>query len=242
MTLTPRSMASIEGEVRLKNMGGKTFVLIAKKFSSASCAMATGNSKRSPSSASNRFAFHNVTPGTYQFFVTTTRPDKVFLETILVDGASVQGRRFTISEAKFVSIKTTLNGDMTRAAGHISPGARRGQRWETEGMRPRSSVAGKVQGDSDAVYTVRLLPLDRKSSGPDTLTTLTGRDGSFHFDGVLPGIYNLRAHGKDYVRFDYGGRASGLRGAPLLIMAGARLEGVTLNAPRRASGLRSRHK
>jgi len=128
----------------------------------------------------------------------------------------------------------TLSGNLAHAAGHISPDARHSQHWETEGMRPRASVSGKVVGDEGVVYTVRLLPVIYNNS-PAKFTTQTAVDGSFHFDDVPPGAYPLRAHDKDYVRFDYGAQVPEQRGTPVLAAAGARLQNLTLRAPHRNS-------
>ena len=82
---------------------------------------------------------------------------------------------------------------------------------------------------------MRLLPIGYNSNAEIHLTTQTAADGSFHFDGVPPGIYRLRAYDNDYVRFDYGAKAAELRGEPLLIAPGAQIRNLTLNAPRRSS-------
>jgi hypothetical protein len=235
VVLTPHPMASIEGEVRLQQIKREQFCPNCQEVWVSILRDGNGEFQTVPLSPSNDFAFHNVSPGNYQLFVYTTRPDRVVLQSILVDGVSVKDRRFSVPDAKFVSMTVTLSGDLTQAAGHISPDVRHSQHWESEGMRPKARIAGRILGESDATYTVRLLPVGHISNAPDQFNTQTKSDGSFLFESVPPGIYRLRAHDKDYVRFDYGGKDRELLGSPLLITAGARVEGLTLNAPRRSS-------
>ncbi|MDT7812605.1 MAG: hypothetical protein QOJ42_2521, partial [Acidobacteriaceae bacterium] len=230
----PHPMASIQGEVLLENVTRDNFCPNCQAIYVSILREGNGEFQTVNLSQGNHFDFHNVTPGDYQLFVYTTRPDKVFLKSIVAEGQTSHGRRFSIAEAKFVPMTVTLSGNLAQAAGHISPDARHSEHWETEGMRPRATVSGKVVGDEGAVYTVRLLPVVSNNS-PVKFTTQTAVDGSFHFDGVPPGAYLLRAHDKDYVRVDYGAQAPEQRGTPVLVAAGARLQYLTLRAPHRNS-------
>jgi hypothetical protein len=231
VTFTPHAMASIEGEVRLDMVTKDEFCPQCQAIYVSILREGNGEFQTVTLSSGNRFDFHNVSPGEYQIFVTATRLDKVFLQSIMVDGVEGKGNHFTIPDAKFVSMAATLSGNLTQAAGHPSPDVRHAQHWQSEGMRPSATVAGKIDGDSNATYTVRLLPIAFSSNAEVNLTTQAGADGSFHFDSVPPGIYRLRAHDKDYIRFDYGGKAAELRGEPLLISPGAQIMNLTLNAP-----------
>jgi hypothetical protein len=239
VTFTPHAMASIEGEVVLDKVTKEEFCphdgvppgIYCPSVNVSILREGNGEFQTITLSSGNRFNFRNVTPGEYQIFVTATRLNKVFLQSIMVDGVEGKGNHFTIPEAKFVSMTVTLSGDLAQAAGHASPDVRHALRWQSEGMRPTASVAGKVEGESQAVYTVRLLPIGYNSNAEVNLTTQTAPDGSFHFEGVPPGIYRLRGHDKDYIRFDYGGKAAELRGEPLLISPGAQIRNLTLNAP-----------
>jgi hypothetical protein len=231
---TPHSMATIAGDVHLEGITREEFCPYCQAIYVSILREGNGEFQTATLSPGNHFDFHNVTPGDYQLFVYTTRPDKVFLKSIVAGGQSTQGRRFSIPDAKFVPLVVTLSGDLAQAAGHLSPDARHATHWETEGMRPRGSVSGKVIGEEGAVYTVRLLPLVFNNSQAQ-FTTKTGADGSFHFEDVPPGAYLLRAHDKDYVRMDYGAKAPEQRGTPLLVAAGARMGDLTLRAPHRNS-------
>lgn len=231
VTFTPHAMASIEGEVRIDKVTKDEFCPQCQAIYVSILREGNGEFQTVTLSSGNRFDFHNVSPGEYQIFITAKRLDKVFLQSIIVDGVEGKGNHFTIPEAKFVSMTATLSGNLAQAAGHASPDVRHAPRWQTDGMRPTASVAGKVEGESDAVYTVRLLPIGYNSNAEVNLTTQTSVDGSFHFDNVPPGLYRLRAHDKDYIRFDYGGKAAELRGEPLLISPGAQIMNLTLNAP-----------
>jgi hypothetical protein len=247
--LTPHAMASIEGEVLLDQVTKEDFCPQCQAIYVSILREGSGEFQTVTLSSGNHFNFHDVTPGEYQIFVTAKRLDKVFLQSMKVDGVEGTGNRFSLPEARFVSMSLTLSGNLAQAAGHASPDVRQAPRWQTEGMRPGASVAGRIEGDggvesgSKAVYTVRLLPIGYNSNAdtslskpssagsPGTLTTQTAADGSYHFDDVPPGIYRLRAHGKDLIRFDYGGKAAELRGEPLLIARGARIRNLTLRAP-----------
>ena len=229
VTFTPHAMASIEGEVRLDMVTKDEFCPQCQAIYVSILREGNGEFQTVTLSSGNRFDFHNVSPGEYQIFVTATRLDKVFLQSIMVDGVEGKGNHFTIPDAKFVSMAATLSGNLTQAAGHPSPDVRHAQHWQTEGMRPSATVAGKIDGDSNATYTVRLLPIAFSSNAEVNLTTQAGADGSFHFDSVPPGIYRLRAHDKDYIRFDYGAKTVEVRGEPLLIAPGAQIKDLTLN-------------
>jgi hypothetical protein len=234
ITFRPHAMASLEGDVRLEKITRDDFCPNCQSIFVSILRDGDGEFQTATLSKGNHFDFHNVTPGDYQLFVYTTRPDTVFLKSIVTNGQASQGRRFTIAEAKFASMEVTLSGDMARAAGHVSPDARHAVHWETEGMRPRGLVSGKVIGEEGAVYTVRLLPLVFNDSDSGFETT-TGADGSFRFDGVPPGIYEVRGRDTDDVRFDYGAPKVDERGTPLLVRAGAKIDDVMLHAPHRSS-------
>jgi hypothetical protein len=233
--LTPRAKASIEGELHMDKVTLEDFCPNCAHLNVSILREGNGEFQTATLDSKNNFTISNVTPGDYQLFVDVANPDRVFLQSILVDGVAGKARRFTVQEAKPVHMIITLSGDLTQAAGHVSPDVRHWNRWEGEGMRPRASVAGRVLGESNAVYTVRLLSLRYNSNAPAQFTTRTSEDGAFHFDNVPPGVYRLRAHGKNYVRFDYGAHAAELRGTPLLIAPGARIKNLTLNAPQPSS-------
>lgn len=233
--LTPHPMASIDGEVVLDKVTKEEFCPGCQAIYVSILREGNGEFQTVNLSSGNHFDFRNVSPGEYQIFVTANRLDKVFLQSIVVDGVAGKGSHFSIPAAKFVAMTVTLSGDLAQAAGHAPPDVRHGERWQTEGMRPLASVAGKIAAESGAVFTVRLLPIGYNSNAEAKLTTQTAADGSFRFDGVPPGIYRLRAHDKDYIRFDYGAKAAESHGAPLLIAPGAEIKNLTLNAPRQSS-------
>jgi hypothetical protein len=231
VALTPHSMASIEGEVLLDKVTKNDFCPQCQSIYVSILREGSGEFQTVNLSSENHFNFYNVTPGEYQIFVTAKRLDKVFLKSILVDGIEGKGSHFTISEPKFASMKVTLSGDLSQAAGHASPDVRHGNRWQTEGMRPLASVSGQIDGEGGAIYTLRLLPIGNRFDADGALTTQSQADGSFRFDNVLPGIYRLRAHDKNYLRFDYGAKAEELRGEPLLIAPGETVNNLVLKTP-----------
>jgi hypothetical protein len=233
--LTPHSMASIEGEVVLDKVTKGEFCQQCQSIYVSILREGNGEFQTVKLSSENHFNFYHVTPGEYQIYVTATRLDKAFLKSILVDGIEGKGNHFTVSEPKFTSIKVTLSGDLSQAAGNASPDIRYGNRWQTEGMRPLASVSGQVEGEAGAIYTLRLLPIGSRFDVEDILTTQSQADGSFRFNNVLPGIYRLRANDKNYLRFDYGAKFPEQRGEPLLIAPGATIENLKLSAPRYSS-------
>ena len=230
VVLTPHAMASIEGEVRLDKVTKEDFCSHCQSVYVSILREGDGQFQTSLLSSGNHFDFRNVTPGEYQIFITATRLEKAYLRSILVDGVEGQGSHFVIAEPKFVSMKVTLSGDLAQADGHVSPDVRGQKRWQTEGMRPPASVSGRIDGDRNATYTVRLLPMGYNSNAEANLTTQTLADGSFHFDGVPPDVYRLRAHDKDYVRFDYGAKKPEERGELLFVVPGAQIDNLILSA------------
>jgi len=232
LVLTPHPMAAIEGTVLLDKITREEFCPGCQQVYVSILRDGNGEFQTVTLSSGNHFDFRNVSPGEYQIFVTAKRLDKVFLQSIVLDGVEGKGNRFTVPEAKFYPMTVTLSGDLAQAAGHASPDVRHAKRWQTEGMRPLAIVAGKVDVEKDSVYTVRLLPISYNSNAEVSLTTQTAADGSFHFDNVPPGIYRLRAHDKNLLRFDYGAKAEELRGEPLLIAPGEALNNIVLKAPR----------
>jgi hypothetical protein len=109
-------MASIEGEVRLDMVTKDEFCPQCQAIYVSILREGNGEFQTVTLSSGNRFDFHNVSPGEYQIFVTATRLDKVFLQSIMVDGVEGKGNHFTIPDAKFVSMAATLSGNLTQAA------------------------------------------------------------------------------------------------------------------------------
>jgi len=233
--LTPHPKPSIEGEILLDQITREEFCPNCQAIYVSILREGNGEFQTVTLSSGNHFDFRNVSPGEYQIFVTANRLDKVLLQSIVVNGVAGKGNHFTVPDAKSASMAVTLSGDLTQAQNHASPDVRHDQRWQTEGMRPLASVAGRVEGAPDASYTVRLLPIASNPSAEAILTTRTAPDGSFHFESVPPGIYHLRVHDRDYIRSDYGSRAAEQRGEPLLISPGAAIKNLTLTAPKRRS-------
>jgi len=92
----PHPMASIQGEVLLENVTRDDFCLNCQGIYVSILRDGNGEFQTVDLSQGNHFDFHNVTPGNYQLFVYTTRPDKVFLKSIVAGGQTSQRRRFTI--------------------------------------------------------------------------------------------------------------------------------------------------
>ncbi len=230
VVLTPHAMASIEGEVILERVAKEDFCPNCQSIYVSILREGDGEFQTTLLSSGNHFDFRNVTPGEYQIFITSTRLDKVFLQSIQADGIEGHGSHFTVSEPKFVSMKVTLSGDLAQAAGHASPDVRGQKRWQTEGMRPLASVSGRIEGDRNTVYVVRLLAIGHNSNAEDNLVTQSTADGSFSLGAVPPGLYRLRAHNKSLVRFDYGAKAAEQLGEPLLIAPGAQIKNLTINS------------
>jgi hypothetical protein len=92
--LTPHPMASIQGEVRLENVTRDDFCPNCQAIYVSILREGNGEFQTVDLSKGNHFDFHNVTPGDYQLFVYTTRPDKVFLKSIVAERSNIPGTPF----------------------------------------------------------------------------------------------------------------------------------------------------
>jgi len=228
--LTPRAMASISGEVpgMTHNLscpagGPRAHVSILRD--------GDGEFQTVDLDEKNRFNFHNVAPGEYTIYVGPIVREAFYLDSILVDGKPADGRRFTVPQAQPMSIVINISGDLTKAAGHLSPDVRREPRWEVTWTRPKGSVAGRLQGVSGTGITLKLRAARYNSNASAEYVLQPAKDGSFRFDTVDPGVYTLRAEGKDILTTEYGALAAGDRGTPIVVARNAHIQDLTLSPP-----------
>jgi hypothetical protein len=231
IVLTPRPMASIYGDVRFEdisprascpNLGGQRVNI-----------MRLGDGQVQSAALDNKehFEFKDVAPGDYEIYLGPFLREAVYVKSIMVDGKAVEGRRFSIKQARPVTIDITLSGDLANASGHISPDLRRQPRWEVAWTRPKGSVSGRVQGDVNGGYTVKLVSARYNSNASAVYTTHTAADGTFHFNAVDPGVCTLRAESEDSLTEEYAAQSAGQRGTPIVIGRGADLHGLTFVPP-----------
>lgn len=233
LVLTPHAMASILGEVHFENisrrascpaLGGQHIGILRE---------GDGESQSMVLDDKNRFEFHDVAPGNYTIYLGPYLREAVYVKSIFVDGKAADGRRFSITQAKPVTLEVTLSGDGAHAAGHISPDLRREPRWEVAWTRPKGSVAGKVQGDGgDGGFTLKLRSARYNSNASAEYSVSAAADGSFRFDAVDPGVYTLRAESKGTLTYEYGAREAGERGTPVVVARGVHVKGLTLAPPK----------
>jgi hypothetical protein len=258
LLLTPHQKATIEGDLHLDNIKREQICFGCSQMTVSILREGNGEFQSVQLSPQNHFIIYDVTPGKYQIFISTTRPDMVYVKSLQIDGVEETGNQFVVPETKLYTASVTLSGDLTQAAGHASPDVRRLKRWDTEGMRPFATVAGTIISDEKNSYTVDLLPLGTYSNASAEFTTQADQDGNFKFDEVPPGVYRLHAIDQNKTRFEYGGASpepvgkphsinqndtrfefSGPSiervGTPLLITAGAQLTNLKWNAPQFSS-------
>ncbi len=234
VALTPHSMASITGEVHFEDItraascpgiGGQHVSILRE---------GDGQYQTAPLDDKDHFEFHNVAPGIYRIYLAPFLREAVYVKSILVDGKAAEGRRFAITRAKPVRIDITLSGDLAEAAGHISPDLRRVHRWAVAWTRPKGSVSGKVEGDTVGV-SIELRSARYNSQNSAEYTTDLGPKGSFRFNDVDPGVYTLRAEGKDSFEYEYGAKGLDKKGTPIVVARGAHIKGVRLKLPKLSS-------
>jgi hypothetical protein len=226
--LTPRAMASISGEVpgmahNVSCSAGwpRVQVSILRE--------GDGEFQSAVLDEKNRFSFHNVAPGEYKVNVGPFARESFYLNSILVDGKPADGRKFTVVQPQPMTMVINIGGDLSHAAGHLSPDVRREPRWEVAWTRPKGSVAGKVVGASAADATVSLQAARYNSNASAEYTAHVGANGSFQFNAVDPGVYTLRAEGKGMVTTEYGALEGGERGTPIVIARGSHIRGLKLS-------------
>jgi hypothetical protein len=230
LELSPLAMATISGEVpgmthNVSCPGGGPRVRVSI-FRAGD-----GQSQTVQLDDKNRFSFHNVAPGEYTIYIGPLAREKFYLDSILVDGNPIDGRKFTVAQARPVNIVVNISADVAHAAGHLSPDVRREPRWEVAWTRPKASVAGKVPSASEPDVTVKLRAIRYNSNASAEYVAHLNADGSFLFDSVDPGVYTLRAEGQGRVAVEYGAREAGERGTPIVLARGAHLQGLTLSSP-----------
>lgn len=226
--LTPRAMASISGEVpgMAHNVscpagGPRVQVSILRE--------GDGEFQSTVLDEKNRFSFHNVAPGEYTISIGPFAREAFYLDSILVDGKPADGRKFTVAQPQPMSMVIYISGDLAHAVGHLSPDERREPRWEVAWTRPKGSVAGKVVGANAADTTVKLQAARYNSNASAEYAAHVGTNGSFQFNAVDPGVYMLRAEGKNIVTTEYGALEGGDRGTPIVVARGARIRGLKLS-------------
>jgi hypothetical protein len=228
IVLTPRPMASIQGEVHFEDItrevicsgrGGQQVSILRD---------GDGQFQSAELDSKNQFSFKNVAPGDYSLYLGPVRREAVFLKSIEMNGKPVAGRRFTVAQAQPIELNLILSGDIEQAEGHVSPDDRGEPRWQVEWMRPKGSVAGSIQADAGGDFTVTLRSARYNSNASGEYSVHAAADSSFHFDNVDPGVYTLRAESKTYVAYEYAAHHAGLRGVPIVVGRGAHLDGLVL--------------
>jgi protocatechuate 3,4-dioxygenase beta subunit len=229
--LTPRAMASISGEVpgMTHNVscpagGPRAQVSILRE--------GDGEFQSAVLDDKNRFIFHNVAPGEYTVYFGPVVREAFYLDSILVDGKPIEGRKFTVAQPQPMSMVIHISGDIYHAAGHLSPDVRREPRWEVAWTRPKGSVGGKVLGVGMGDVTLKLRAARYNSNASAEYTARVGTDGQFLFDAIDPGVYTMRAEGRGILTTEYGARQAGKRGMPIVVARGAHIHGLTLSPPR----------
>jgi protocatechuate 3,4-dioxygenase beta subunit len=231
--LTPHAMASIKGEVHFESisrneicpgLGGQRVSLHRK---------GDGQFQSVDLDAKNHFEIKNVAPGEYTIYLGPLRRGAVYLKSITVDGKAIEGRHLSITRASQTMVDITLSGDLANAEGHVSADLWSEPRWEVAWTRPKGVVAGRVKGDVDGGYTVKLRSVRYNSNASLEYAVHTVADGNFHFDAVDPGVYTLRAESEGgSLTSEYGALGFGQQGTPIIVRRGARLDGFTLAPPK----------
>ena len=223
--LTPRAMASISGEVpgmthtvSCPAGGPRVQVSILRE--------GDGEFQTVELDDKNRFSFHNVAPGEYTVHIGPVARESFYLDSILVDGKPADGRKFTVAQPQPMNMVINISGDLSHAAGHLSPDVRSEPRWEVDWTRPKGSVAGMVVGVSTADTTVKLQAARYNSNASAEYVAHVGGDGSFQFNAVDPGVYTLRVEGKGLVTTEYGALEAGERGRPIVVARNAHIRGL----------------
>jgi hypothetical protein len=228
--LTPRAMASISGEVP-----GMTQSLACPSFGPrlhVSILREGDGQFQTADLDGNRFSFRNVAPGNYVVYIGQFAREAFYLDSILVDAKPIAGRKFTVADAKPMTIAIHLSNDSAHAAGHLFPDIRREPQWEVAWTRPKAGIAGKVLGAGASGATVKLLAARFNSSASAEYTVQTADEGSFRFDTVDPGVYTVRVEGKSILTTEYGALEPLERGTPVVVERGAHVEGLMLSPPK----------
>ncbi len=236
VALTPRPMASISGEVpgMSHNVGcpaggPRAHVSILRE--------GDGEFQTVDLDDNNQFKFRNVQPGDYTIAVGPIVRESFYLDSILVDGNPISGRKFTVAHTQPVNIVINISGDLTKALGHLSPDVRQEPRWEVAWTRPKGSVSGKVVGVSTehGDLTLKLHSARYNSNASEEYLANATADGAFQFNSVDPGVYTLLAEGAGILSTEYGASEPGKRGTPIVVARGARVQDLTLSPPKLSS-------
>jgi hypothetical protein len=229
--LTPRAMASISGEVpgMTHNVscpagGPRVQVSILRE--------GDGQFQSVELDDQNRFNFRNVALGEYTINVGPLARESFFLDSILLDGKRIDGRKFTVTQARPITMVTNISGDLKNATGHLSSESRREPRWEVGWTRPKGSLVGRVLTNNRAGTTLKLRSARYNSNASAEYAVHADDDGSFRFEAVDPGVYSLRAEGKGILTTEYGAMQAGERGTPIVVTRGAQIKNLTFSPAR----------
>lgn len=229
--LTPHAMATISGEVpgMSHNVscpagGPRAHVSILRE--------GDGQFQSVVLDEKNRFTFRNVDPGEYTVSAGPFLHEAFFLESVVIDGRAIDGRRFTVAQAQPMTMVIKISGDVKKAAGHLTSEVRSESRWEVGWTRPKGSVAGRLLTGKDVSTRIKLQSIRYNSNASGEYEVQADREGNFRFDSVDPGVYNLRAEGKGILTTEYGALKVGQRGTPIVVTRGTHIQNLTLSPAR----------
>ena len=176
------------------------------------------------------FEIPNVALGTYSILIAPLLRGRTYITSMSFDGHSVEGRNIDLSSPGVHSLDVVISGNLSGAAGHLSPDEP-ATRYEEPWTHPKASLSGRVANPAaDGRLRVKLWAVRFNSERSLEYSTKPNNDGTFTFENVDPGIYVLSTQGPRYLISEYGAVYPGTEGKAITLGAGQKLTGITLTA------------
>ena len=229
----PLSSASLTGQVTLEGITSNMACPTQGQMQISIEKSDDGQFQRFAIAKDGKFAFPHVGLGTYSVRIYPTLRGAAYVQSMLLDGEPIEGREINFSQPGGHTLQVVLGAAPMAAPGHIRP-SDSVEHYEPGYSHPKASVSGRVVGIAHGdVPWVRLWAARFNSEESSEYSTRPSADGTFHFNNIDPGVYVLLTQGTGYEISEYGALRPGLQGAPVVLKAGDRLQGIKLSAFKR---------
>jgi hypothetical protein len=172
------------------------------------------------------YQFKSLLPGLYSISPGTYTHGNAYLRSVSLDGKTINSREISIGAGAHTAEVVVSNDPK----GLGQPGTREltPPHYLPAGMYPAATLDGTLIGNVPPGTTVALRALRFNSARSMEYKVSPETTGHFRFDAIDPGIYTLVAQTVNQPDSAFGSRGPGLAGAPVVLHAGERRNGLRL--------------
>jgi protocatechuate 3,4-dioxygenase beta subunit len=178
--------------------------------------------------AKGNYTFDKLKPGIYRLTFGETAHGAAYIKSFTVDGQSTDPAHFALANGQAAHVDAVFGNDPRDAAGHLRADYTAEAHYLPNGTHPAASISGSIRGEAARGTIVKLSSV-RFNSARSTIYQMPAlEDGTFQFDSVDPGIYELYADGENNQLSAYRAKGPGREGIPVVLSAGQRLDGADI--------------